>query len=253
MKQLLILLILIFYVAVLRGTERIGVPGGIGDGDSLLPFGLQTLGVDSVRYQQVYSADPFAIVSSSGLWILEIRFVDQVGFRFAEIPMFQINLSTTLRGLDELSSNFSENVGPDETVAFGPGSHFFVRSSQETFGTSLPLNQPFFFNPSEGNLLLDIRNYSPEISEVPPFDYWRPHRTADQLGDGVSSVYALDVNATMGTTDTEGLLTLFVVQVPEPSTWALFILAGILVVYFRLPKKAKATVHNKRDHHPVKP
>src|SRR5690349_17663570 len=77
------------------------------------------------RFQQVYSSSTFDILNGvGGGTILEISFrVDaSLGHPFdATIPYFQLNLSTTSRSVDGLSSLFDENVGLDDTVVISPG------------------------------------------------------------------------------------------------------------------------------------
>src|SRR5438034_2414348 len=75
---------------------------------------------NSIRYQQVYSASEFSVLTNfGGGWIKDIYFRgDGSGGNgwFASFPSVQFNLSTTARGPDNLSSVFAENVGPDDTV-----------------------------------------------------------------------------------------------------------------------------------------
>src|SRR5678815_4864698 len=81
------------------------------------------------------------------------------GFLNVDITSLQINLSTTSKGPDGLSTVFSENIGANETVVFGP------RPARFGPGSPLPeytfqLDEPFFYDPSAGNLLMDVRNFS---------------------------------------------------------------------------------------------
>src|SRR5947199_10878 len=74
---------------------------------------------NSIRYQQVYSASEFSVLTNfGGGWILGILFR---GDRYAwavTFPSVQFNFSTTARGPDNLSSVFAENVGADDAVVF---------------------------------------------------------------------------------------------------------------------------------------
>ena len=83
----------------------------------------------------------------------------------------------------------------------------------------ITLQTPFLYNPADGNLLIEIRNYQP----IPP-PYFPPTVIAGVLDawettiDTISRVYAHDVNATNGIADTLGLSTEFLVTpLPELS------------------------------------
>ena len=80
------------------------------------------------------------------------------------------------------------------------------------------METPFLYNPADGNLLIEIRNFEP----IPP--PYIPQLVAGVLDawettiDTISRVYAHDVNATNGIADTLGLSTEFLVTpLPELS------------------------------------
>lgn len=203
--------------------------------NSNYPFGLLDAGLTSMRYQQVFSADAFAPFGSVGVLITEIAF--ETGFVFdSRQPRFQINLSTTLRPVDGLSEVFAENVGGDDAVVFGPAPLYWVNPNPGCnfcpFALLLPLAQPFYFDPAEGNLLLDVRNFQPEpfVSER---SYARPFVAIGTSGDRVSRVWAPAVDATSGTVDTMGLVALFTfTPVPEPSS-AILVALGLCAFAIR--------------------
>ena len=90
---------------------------------------------------------------------------------------------------------------------------------------------PFYYDPSQGNLLLDIRNFGGGSTSwgVPPFFGPAYVDAVNELGDRVSSVFANDVNALSGTTSTLGLVTrIGITPVPEPGPLTL-LLAGLAV------------------------
>jgi len=85
------------------------------------------------------------------------------------------------------------------------------------------LQTPFFYNPANGNVLLEVRNYEPTAFPGVPQLNAGPLDAFDVAGDPISRVYALgNADATTGIADTLGLTTFFVVTpIPEPSTLVL--------------------------------
>jgi hypothetical protein len=113
------------------------------------------------------------------------------------VSNIQINLSTTARVPEGLSSTFADNVGVDDKVVFngslsvtsvfsGPA------SGPKVFDIILPLTPPFVYNPTAGNLLVDIRNYSGSTASL----------VSGQAvnGDGASRVLG-NVNSASGVPD----------------------------------------------------
>lgn len=77
----------------------------------------------------------------------------------------EVVLSTTPRPPDGLSPKYAENIGPDAATVFrGPLSLSSAASGPasgpKAFDIAIPFTQPFLFDPTKGNLLVDIRNYS---------------------------------------------------------------------------------------------
>src|SRR2546422_857568 len=118
-----------------------------GNNANEFPF---SIGADTIRYQQVYGASEFLGVVPFGGNITAILFREDAVFGqpFSTVlPNIEIRLSTTTRGPDALSSNFSENRGSDETVVFGPG-------PASLFVGGVNLAPRFLYNPQAGNLLM---------------------------------------------------------------------------------------------------
>ena len=90
----------------------------------------------------------------------------EAGVAFSEtLSSIKIGLSTTAKAPSTLSKTFAANIGADEKVVFNGElalSSNFSGTSQgpKDFDIVITLQQPFTYNPSAGNLLLDIRNYS---------------------------------------------------------------------------------------------
>ena len=200
------------------------VPNSLtGDGTSASSTPFNQTGV---RFQQVYDASQFSSVVG---WIREIDFrVDAGGagmdFLNATLSNVQISVSTTLRQPDSLSPIFADNVGLNNSIVRSgsltiSGRNIHFPGGPNPFEIAVQFTTPFFYDPAQGNLLLDVRNYFGAATT--PFD------AVNTPGDPVSSLFALGADATTGTPSTIGLVTRFVIDpVPEPSTWALF-LTGI--------------------------
>ena len=198
-------------------------------GNNSYPFNITPFGLSSQRYQQVYAASQFG----GGGLITQIIFRPDATFGSAftsTLPDIQIDLSTTQAGDDGLSTTYADNVGADDTVVFDRGS--LTLSSAFTgppdgpkdFDIVITLTHPFFYDPANGNLLLDVRNFGGGTTTF--FD------AVATFADGTSRLFNSNVNGTTGTTDTSGLVTGFTI-VPEPSSVAmLFAGAGALLASF---------------------
>jgi hypothetical protein len=121
----------------------IGAP--LDPGGNAFPFGGAHLGNPGTRYQQAYASTDF----SGPMSIVGIDFFNGAG-TLASGTYF-LYLSTITAGIDTLSdSNFASNLGSDNTL-FGT----FVLSGAAP-GTLSFAGGPFLYNPTSGNLLLDI-------------------------------------------------------------------------------------------------
>jgi hypothetical protein len=203
------------------------VPGGLtsveGNSNNGFPFNLGGFGLTSQRYQQVYAASEFGSVP---VLITGIAFRPdaQFGGAFSAIlSNVQIDLSTTTAAPDSLSATFSNNIGADvTTVRSGslPLSSSFTgpAGGPKDFDIVIPFTTPFLYDPTLGNLLLDVRNFSSGTTTT--FD-------AEASIDSISRLFSLDgVGATSGLLDTSGVVTKFQVSgstpaVPEPSSFLL--------------------------------
>ncbi len=129
-------------------------------------YGSGGLRAANYRLQSVYGAAHFP--QDIGLLITELRYRPDraAGYAFSTtVASIQVNLSTTIKNPDGLSSTFAQNPGFDDTVVFNGSLSI---SSQFTgpvngpkdFDIVIPLSTPFLYNPAAGNLLVDVRNYS---------------------------------------------------------------------------------------------
>ena len=222
-SKLILLAITLLVAAFSAKGAQVVVPNpGLnweGNSHDFFPFMIKAVGLTSARYQQVYGASQFSAISSNGALITQIFFrLDCVRkFGVARATNVQINLSTTLKAPDNLSPVFAENIGADDTVVSGPGEvplpGPFEFGCPIPFDNGIVLSTPFFYSPSRGNLLLDVRNFSAGSYFPPPEDPPLKMDAANIPGDSVSRVYAESVTATNATrVDTTGLVTRFEFQ-----------------------------------------
>ena len=80
------------------------------------------------------------------------------------LPMMTLNyLALTTASPNALNATFAANVGADDAVVFGPGpltiSSAFTGppAGPKDFDVLIPLDRTFPYDPSQGNLLLDVR------------------------------------------------------------------------------------------------
>ena len=185
-----------------------------GDAGNLFPL----FSSKPMRYQQVFDASQFSRLNPGGGLINRLAFRGHgPGTPFTgTVAQLQVNLSTTSKTPDGLSSIFGENVGPNDTQVFsGPLQAAVTFTGDPTnFEVTINFTTPFYYDPTKGNLLLDVRNLQGG-TEVPPNDQELDGTTAS--GDSVSRVYNYgDVTAaTAGQTggvdekDSYGLITRF--------------------------------------------
>lgn len=186
----------IFTVSIFAGPLVVPNEWSTAQGDvgNLLPL----FSDKPIRYQQVFDARQFSRLSPGGGLINRIAFRGHgLGVPFTgTVAQLQVNLSTTSKSPDGLSSTFSENVGSDDTQVFsGPLQAAVTFAGDPTnFEVVINFTSPFYYNPAKGNLLLDVRNPQGG-TEVPPSDQELDGTSA--RGDSVSRVYNYgDVTAT---------------------------------------------------------
>jgi hypothetical protein len=147
------------------------------------------------RHQIVYEASQFPsypIVISQIQWRPDIFTGKPI--TNTTITNIQISLSTTTNRADHLSSLFSENTGTNDTLVFSGAlvlntSLSTLNNGTTAFDINIPLQTPFFFDPSKGNLLLDVRDFTGASESI--YD-----NSTSSSSDGVSRVFStFDPNA----------------------------------------------------------
>jgi hypothetical protein len=151
--------------AVLSIVARAGliIPAGLETREGVGASGGLT---EQLRLQQVYGGSQFP---AGYLHITELRFRPSTDFSTGAfttaVDNVQINLSTTTKQPNSLSMIFAENTGANNIVVFsGPlslSSQFSgPAGGPKDFDIRVPLQTPFSYNRAQGNLLIDIRNFS---------------------------------------------------------------------------------------------
>lgn len=217
----------------------IGGPGDPGTGNCF-PFGCDTPFDWGIEYQQVYAASDFSgPINITSLSFYDHNF-DSGGSAALESGTFMISLSVTskaVNGLDltagpDPNQPLASNITGTNTLVFSgtlPGSLAF--GSQLNF----LLTSPFFFDPSQGNLLLDVvANPNGQVGGPTFFD-------AHNFGtfDSLSSRAFISGGGTDPGFEGWGLVTGFN-EVPEPGTLAIFAAAFLGFGLFRRKSLARS-------------
>jgi len=142
-QRLVLTLILGLFAAVpAQAQVLVGEPA---DGGNCFPFGCGFSG-DNTRYQQVYDAASLP----SAFDITDISFFLESEGELNQ-GTFDFFLSTTDVAVNDLSATMDDNLGADNTLF---GSFTLGGSAPATLTFS---GTPFSYDPSLGNLLLDIQ------------------------------------------------------------------------------------------------
>jgi len=231
----------------LSNAQNIVVPNSLasveGNSNNGFPFNITGAGgLSSQRYQQVYAASQFSSITSPTLIsAISFRPDGDFGTSFSStLSSIQINLSTTVAAPDGLSTTFASNIGGNDTQVY---SGSLTLSSTNTggpprnFDIVITLQTPFLYDPSVGNLLMDVRNFG--AGTTTQFD------AEVTSGDSISRVFTFGSgvgSATGDTADSSGLITQFTfAAVPEPTTWALIGVGTLGTGVYAWRKKRLAT------------
>jgi len=207
----------------------VGDPQVYGQAQNGFPFGTlpQYYGYPSTRYQQVYASSAF----SAPLTIRELIFYPSGNVQATTLPAtLEIFFSVTNHGVNEISFRpFDENLGAD--------TRFFAALQggiSPTGGEFVILGKPFLYDPTHGNLLVDIRVDGAPLGYAGPyFASLAPDNFARIAAAPFSRWHDFGVGF-----DNYGLVTGFRGYVPEPGTLALLSLG---IVGVGLAKRRKAS------------
>jgi len=177
--------------------------------------------VQQTRYQQVYQASQFSAAPAGG-YITAIQFRPDcmINRGSAVLTNTLVKLSTTPKQPDQLSAVFAENIGTNETTVYAPktfGAGASGSACPAAFDDYLVLDSPFFYNPAQGNLLMEVRFNGASYSASFDFRLVFAFDAVNSTNDAVSRIFARSADATVATqVDTVGLVTLFEFH-PVPS------------------------------------
>ena len=197
--------------------------------------------IPSMRYQQVYAAQEL----SPGI-ITQISFRldqrDMAAFGPAVEPNIQIDMSTTDAQPGALSFTFADNLGPEvQTVFFGDLTLQAPSCLADPcpFDINILLQDPYLYDPRDGNLLLDVRvNQCINIRGTPSAKLSGFFDASNQHPGSSSRVFTStlgDVNSPEGQfANNNALVTQFTIvrpnNVPALSEWGLIAMAGLLAL-----------------------
>jgi hypothetical protein len=196
------------------------VIGAPATGGNYIPFGSAS---GWPEYQQVYASSDFP----GTITIDDIEFYTVPGSTGTLSPgTFTISLSTTSAAVNNLDASLASNIGPNNTVVY-----LATLPAVQKGVLIIPLSTPFTYQPSGGNLLIDLYSQTP-YSGGPAFAF------NGASGGAFSRAWTAGNSSFF---NNSGLVTGFIAA-PEPSTWAMMAVgfAGLGLAGYRQSRKAAA-------------
>jgi PEP-CTERM motif len=221
-----ILLMLLYVTAVtpvFANDIIIGSSADAGTGNCY-PFGCAYSG----EYQQVYTSSQFTTgpVLITGLEFFNTQY--DSGATFLNSGNWAISLSTTSADWNTSSTTYANNIGADNTLVFS-GDLSQPWSLNNTL--TIALTDPFSYDPSQGNLLMDVNVTGASDSNGDVYFDTNGYNDGGFNGNTITGRDYCDICGPVpdGTVDNGyGLVTGFTTSpVPEPST-LLMLGAGML-------------------------
>lgn len=203
------------FTPVAGGTTNVGdivvsvkanpVTVGVASTGNCYPFMCNDSGASSgpsIHYQQVYSASAFSGPTQiNSLTFFRVLAAQFGGTSTVLAGNYRVSLSTTTRAVNGLSANLASNIGSDNMVIFN--GNLGGLSSTPSF--TITASAPFFYDPSLGNVLLDIV----VTDQTAVFNgSGNGYNDADARGVVTTRAYAF-VGSASGPVDVFGLVTLF--------------------------------------------
>jgi hypothetical protein len=184
----------------------------VATGANTFPFGgFYQDTAHATRYQQVYNGSLFGpadlLIDSISFYASATGSVDANG-------SYTLSLSTTSASVNGLSTNMASNVGGDAETFFSGALPAYPSSLLGLL--TFTLSTPFLFDPTVGNLLLDVQLTGVTNNSIA--NYVAENGT---FGNQSSRM----VNGSAGGTTSRGLVTTFqataAAPVPEPTSMVL--------------------------------
>ena len=220
-------------------ASSIVVPNGFANTVGNSPDSTELGLLPPIRAQELYGSGQFVSVGGALL-------IDQFAFRVTpgsgafhtEMANLDLYMSTSQRfpnlsggaaGL--MSTTFADNLGPDNTLVYhGPVSWVSPGcpvngSTPCAFDLLVTLQTPFYYNPSQGRLLLDLfitglNGLAPGATDGVDFG----DTPTGPIYGSVAGMVGLQGNAVASDFDNSGDITQFrYTAVPEPATMALLL------------------------------
>jgi hypothetical protein len=139
----------------------------------------------------------------------------------------ELKLSTTSTDIDSMSLAFDENIGTDEMSVFRGALRVVYDGSYAAaaeFAVVLELQRHFLYDPSMGNLLMQIQlysehpNYDPETNMYSPFFF-----QSTSNDDATQMLLGTTFDSEMGIMANYGFVTQFTTStIPVPASLWLF-------------------------------
>lgn len=220
-----IALLICFCQFVVAQELRIVAPPGLEttDGNRSVPNDANTV----IRTQELWSASYFSDLPPGGAWLIGMasRLDKSVTAESAFSQNLELSISTSPR--DTISLTYDENVGDDVVQAFvgiDAGETAVSGGSVNPFALPLMFETPFFYDPAKGDLLMDYKIDGGFGNFV--FDSHELGRPVGNFGP---------INGRVASTRvTDHIITQFVFDVPEPSTFVLSVIPlGLLLHWIR--------------------
>jgi len=223
------------------------VPGGFAnteaDSNGISPLSVGSFYLDhgsagSGRMQILFDASEFTGLGGP-ISISEIAFRDDsedttLSFT-ATLGDIQVYLDTTSQTINGISSTFANNTNNEQLVYSGSIT-FNIPAESSTprcFCYTIDFSTPYTYDPTQGNLLLDIliiTGNDPNTSSLPTLDY---SRSSSAMAVAVDYSSSADTTGAAGSD--QGWPTQFTYDLatPEPSTWVLMLTGGAALGLWR--------------------
>ena len=208
------------------------------------PFGRTLTSKDPYRYQQVYNASGFG-EQAAPITIDEIRFRPDSNNFFATaitVQSVQVWLSTTDAVADELDNvTFDNNIGTGASLVHS-GELIWpmptITAEPRPFELVIRVRPRFEYDPSAGNLLLEVYNNSASFPVGYTLDLEEAVDETSRVVETVIPGTNTHEIAAIPAGTSRGLVTQFVYNTPEPGTLGTGIAALLALAALRRPRIA---------------